>query len=160
MFAETSEPRAGSATPVWFYGDLVLVHLCGRETGGRFCLLEFLQPPGEMTPLHVHRGADQAMYVLEGEITLYLPGRTVRAGRGRCAYGPRAVPHTERVGSAGVRLMEVCSPAGFEDFVIAAGVPATSLTLPPTELAPDLERIAALAAEHDIDVIGPPGELP
>jgi hypothetical protein len=56
--------------------------------------------------------------------------------------------------------MEVCSPAGFEDFVIAAGMPATTLTLPPADLPPDLERIAALAAEHDIQVLGPPGELP
>jgi mannose-6-phosphate isomerase-like protein (cupin superfamily) len=156
----TATPGTDAAQAVWFYGDLVLVHLSGRETEGRLCLLEFLQPEGEMTPLHVHRGADQAMYVLEGEITLYLPGRAVTAGPGACAYGPRGVPHTERVGPAGVRLMEVCSPAGFEDFVIAAGVPATTLTLPPADLPPDLERIAALAAEHDIQVLGPPGELP
>jgi mannose-6-phosphate isomerase-like protein (cupin superfamily) len=151
---------AGPGTAVWFYGDLVVVHLSGRETDGRFCLLEWLQPPGEMTPLHVHRCADQAMYVLEGEMTLYLPGRVVTAGLGACAYGPRGVPHTERVGPAGVRAMEVCSPAGFEDFVIAAGVPASALTLPPADLSPDLERIVSLAAEHDIEVLGPPGELP
>jgi quercetin dioxygenase-like cupin family protein len=160
MPVATSGGGVAAARAIWFYGDLVLVHLRGRETEGRFCLLEFLQPAGEMTPLHVHRGSDQAMYVLEGEITLYLPGGAVTAGPGAYAYGPRGVPHTERVGPAGVRLMEVCSPAGFEDFVAAAGVPATSLTLPPPDLPPDLERIAALAAEHDIDVIGPPGELP
>jgi hypothetical protein len=34
----------------WFLGDLVIVHVSGDETGGRFCLLEFLQPPGEWTP--------------------------------------------------------------------------------------------------------------
>jgi hypothetical protein len=43
----------------WFYGDLVTIHVSGEETGGRFCLVEFLQPSDEWTPLHVHRDSDQ-----------------------------------------------------------------------------------------------------
>ncbi len=43
----------------WFYGALVTVPVSGGETGGRFCLVEFIQPPGEWTPLHVHVDSDQ-----------------------------------------------------------------------------------------------------
>jgi mannose-6-phosphate isomerase-like protein (cupin superfamily) len=146
----------------WFFGDLAVVHLSGEETDGRFALLEFLQPPGEMTPLHVHRRADQAMYILEGELTLLLPGKTVVAGPGEVVYGPMNVPHTEQVTSPGpVRLLGVTSPAGFERFVAAAGRPATALTLPPASLPPvDFDALACVAAEHDIEVLGPPGALP
>jgi mannose-6-phosphate isomerase-like protein (cupin superfamily) len=146
----------------WFFGDLAIVHLRGEETDGRFALVEFLQPPGEMTPLHVHRRADQTMYILEGELTLFLPGRTVVAGPGEVAYGPMNVPHTEKVTSPGpVRLIGVTSPPGFERFVAAADRPATALTLPPASLPPvDLEVLARVAAEHDIEVLGPPGAMP
>lgn len=147
----------------WFLGDLVIVHVSGEETDGRFCLIEFRQPPGEWTPLHVHRESDQTMYVLEGELTLHLPGgRTVVAGPGACAHGPVGLPHTEHVTSPEpLRLVEVNSPAGFEKFVAAVGEPAPQLTLPPPDWPPpDLERLTALAAEHAIDVLGPPGELP
>lgn len=164
MSSTTHGEAAGRGTPraYWFLGDLVIVHLSGEETAGRFSLLEWLQPPGEMTPLHVHRRADQTYYVLEGEMTLYLPGATLAIGPGECGYGPMNVPHTERVTSSGpVRLVEVNSPAGFERFVAAAGVPATELTLPPPSHAePDFEQLVRLAAEHDIEVLGPPGSLP
>jgi hypothetical protein len=55
----------------------------------------------------------------------------------------------------------VNSPSGFEDFVAAAGEPAAELTLPPpAQEPPDMERVAALAAEHGIEILGPPGALP
>jgi mannose-6-phosphate isomerase-like protein (cupin superfamily) len=146
----------------WFYGDLVTIHVSGEETDGRFSLVEFLQPPGEWTPLHVHRDADQTQYVLEGELTVYLPGRSHVVGPGECVNTPRDVPHTEHVTSVGpARLLDVNVPAGFDEFVAAAGEPAAELTLPPADRPlPDVERFNAIAAEHRIDVLGPPGGLP
>lgn len=146
----------------WFYGDLVKVRVSGAETDGRFCLLEFRQPPGEWTPLHVHRDSDQTQYVLEGELTVYLPGRSLVLGPGDCFNTPMNVPHTECVTSDGpARLLDVNAPAGFDDFVAAAGEPAAKPTLPtPVEQAPDVARLAALAAEFGIEVLGPPGQLP
>jgi mannose-6-phosphate isomerase-like protein (cupin superfamily) len=128
----------------WFYGDLVTVHVSGVETNGRFCLVEFLKPPGEWTPLHVHKDSDQMQYVLEGELTVHLPGKSVVVGQRECINTPANVPHTE------------C-----DEFVAAAGQPATELTLPPTDRPPpDIERLAALAAGHQIELLGPPGSLP
>jgi mannose-6-phosphate isomerase-like protein (cupin superfamily) len=146
----------------WFLGDLVIVHLSGEDTEGRFSLLEFLQPPDYMTPLHVHRRADQAFYVLEGELTFYLPGLSLSAGPGGSAYGPIGVPHVDHTTSADpARFLVVNSPAGFEAFVAAAGEPAAELTLPPPpEEPPAIERLTALAGEHEIELLGPPGTLP
>ncbi len=146
----------------WFYGDLVTVHVSGKETNGRFCLVEFLQAAGAWTPLHVHTDADQTHYVCEGELTVYLPGTSVVVGAGECVTTPMNVPHTECVTSAApARVLDVNAPAGFDEFVAAAGEPAGMLTLPPADQpAPDMERLAALATEHDIQVLGPPGSLP
>jgi mannose-6-phosphate isomerase-like protein (cupin superfamily) len=144
------------------YGDVVIVHVSGEETDGRFCVVEFLQPTGEWTPLHVHKGSDQTQFVLEGELTVYLPGREVVVGPGECINTPMNVPHTECVTSTGpARVLDVNAPAGFDAFVAEAGEPTTELTLrPQSEEPPDIERLAALAAKHDIELLGPPGALP
>jgi mannose-6-phosphate isomerase-like protein (cupin superfamily) len=146
----------------WFYGDLVTIHVSGGETSGRFCLVEFLQPPGEWTPLHVHKDSDQTQYVLEGELTVYLPGRSFVVAPGECVNTPMDTPHTERVTSAGpARVLDLNAPAGFDEFVAAAGQPAPALALPtPGPAPPDVERLALLAAEHQIELLGPPGGLP
>jgi mannose-6-phosphate isomerase-like protein (cupin superfamily) len=146
----------------WFYGDLVTVRVSGEEAEGRFSLLEFLQPPDEWTPLHVHRRADQTHYVLEGELTVHLPGQSLVLGAGDCAYSPMNTPHTEHVTSTEpARLLVVNSPAGFEKFIVAAGKPAGEMSLPPPDQPPpDVERLTAIAAEYDIEVLGPPGSLP
>ena len=154
--------RDTNARAYRFYRDLVTVHVGGEQTGGRFCVVEFLQPPDEWTPLHVHRDSDQTQYVLEGELTVYLPDRSVVLGPGECVNTPMNVPHTEHVTGAGpARVLDVNVPAGFDEFIARAGEPAAEMSLsgddgPP----PDVERLAAIAAEHRIELLGPPGERP
>jgi mannose-6-phosphate isomerase-like protein (cupin superfamily) len=71
----TAANRSGRA--YGFYGGLTIVHVSGEETEGRFSLVEELQPPGQWTPLHVHRRADQTLYLLEAELAFHLPGKSV-----------------------------------------------------------------------------------
>lgn len=146
----------------WLLGNLAIVHLGGEDTDGRFSLVEWLTPPEDMTPLHVHKHDSQTIYVLEGEVTFYLPGVSRVCGPGEFIHQPAGVPQTGRVTSAApARMLDINSPAGFERFVVAAGQPASELTLPPPEHPqPDVERLAALAAEHEIELLGPPGALP
>jgi mannose-6-phosphate isomerase-like protein (cupin superfamily) len=162
--AEVRSDRASAieGTAYWFYGDLVMVHVSGEETGGRFCVVEFLQPSDEWTPLHVHRDADQTQYVLEGELTVYLSGRSRVVTPGECVNTPMNVPHTEQVTSpAPARVLVVNAPAGFDALIATAGEPAAELTLPSADgPPPDVERLAAIAADHKIDILGPPGHLP
>ena len=151
------------AQSYWFLGDLVTVHVAGAETGGRLCVVELLQPAGEWTPLHVHRSASQTEYVLEGELTVYHPGRSTVLGPGECIHNPAGIPRTECVTSDGpARVLDVSVPAGFDEFVIAAGEPATEQRLPAAgSPEPDFDRLAALAADlADIELLGEPGALP
>jgi hypothetical protein len=79
---------------------------------------------------------------------------------GECVHLPAGIPQTERVTSAGpARLLDINSPAGFDKFVAAIGVPTQRFALPPASESPDPERLAAIASDHGIDVLGPPGLL-
>jgi mannose-6-phosphate isomerase-like protein (cupin superfamily) len=148
-----------TTTAYWSLGDLWIVHLSAKQTEGRFSLLETLWAPAFPAPLHVHRDADELYYVLEGELTVHLPGRTRRRGPGGWVYCPRGLAHTYEVTSpTPARLLYVGSPAGFEEFVAAAGEPAGELMLPLGQ--PDVARAIALAPEYGIEILGAPGELP
>jgi mannose-6-phosphate isomerase-like protein (cupin superfamily) len=153
---------SGERRAYWTWSRLFIVHVAGEATDERLSLVEGLLPPDAMTPLHVLPRADQILYVLEGELTAYLPGVSRVLRRGDSMYQPVGVPQTHRVTSSEpARVLAVTAPAGFERFVAEAGRPAESLTLPPPdESPPDLERLAAIAAEHGMELLGPPGTLP
>ena len=155
--AQTSQRRA-----YWSLSRLFILHVAGEETDGRLSLVEGLLPPDAMTPLHVLPRANQILHVLEGELTAYLPGveRILRSGDSMLQ--PAGVPQTHRVTSAEpARVLAINAPAGFEGFFIETGRPAERLVLPQPEPMPsDLGALAAIAAKHGIELLGPPGALP
>ena len=105
---------------------------------------------GHIPPLHVHHEEDEGFYILDGEVTLYMPGAQVAVGAGEFFLAPRGVPHSYRVGDAPARWLVISHPAGFERFV--ADVAALDEA--------DPESLAAVAAQHGIEILGPPGTLP
>jgi quercetin dioxygenase-like cupin family protein len=150
--------------PLWFFANLVRVVL-PQEEAGHMSIVELVGPPGDMPPLHLHQRDDEAWYVLDGELSVFVgPGEPSRIGAGSLAYSPKGVPHTYRVeGERNARWLAVCTPGDFERFVIAASRPAERDELPPHGEPPSEEQIAAvtaLAAEHGIELLGPPGALP
>ncbi len=156
--AIAAETLAGKA--FWFINNLATVKVSGEETDGAWSLVEFLGGQGDAPPLHVHHREDEAFYVLEGELTLFADGREHRLRAGEAAVGSKGIPHTYRVESGRARWLVVCSPAGFERFVAEAAVPAETSTLPPGPPAVSPERLTEIAAEHRIEILGPPGALP
>src|SRR4051794_318801 len=104
-------------------------------------------------------GGVQAL--LDGEVTLWAGDEQVVLGPGGFFNAPRGVPHTYRVTSDEPATVLVASaPGGFAAFVRAYGVPAERPGLPVLDGPPDVERLACLAAEHGITLLGPPGMLP
>ena len=130
-----------------FLGSRARILASGRPLG----LVDMVEvPPGHMPPLHVHHAEDEGFYVLAGEVTLFMPGQEVTLGAGDFFLAPRGVPHAYRVGDAPARWLITSTPAGFERFV--ADVAALDQV--------DPERLTAVAAQHDIEFLGPPGMLP
>jgi quercetin dioxygenase-like cupin family protein len=119
-------------------------------SGGGYGLVHMDMPAGDMPPLHVHRNEDEGFYVLGGELTLYLPGESVTPRAGDFFLAPRGVPHAYEVGAEGARVLVSSTPSGFERFVAAVAALG--------ELSPEI--LGGVAAEHDIEILGPPGARP
>jgi quercetin dioxygenase-like cupin family protein len=72
----------GEGEAVWFLETVITVKIRSAD-GVSFGVSENRLPAGSSTPFHRHDAEDEALYVLEGELTLYLDGgRTRRAGPG------------------------------------------------------------------------------
>lgn len=140
-----------------FLGIPTVMRSTGETTNGAFGLMEHsMMPPGFASPYHTHHREDEAFYVLEGEMAFVCGGTWLKAGPGTYVFGPREIPHGFKViGDAPARMLLLCAPAGFEQFVLEMSQPAMS---PPSP--PDMAKLIALAAEYHIDILGPLPEEP
>jgi quercetin dioxygenase-like cupin family protein len=147
---EKTEGRA-----VWFLNQLAIVKATAKQTGNGFCLIEMVTPPGEGSPYHVHRNEDETFYVLEGRMQFISGKQRIVGEAGAYVFLPRDIPHGFRVlGNSPARYLILCTPGGFEGFVLELGEPASTLTLP-TPSAPDMNKLMALAAKYGVEILGP-----
>jgi len=137
----------------WFFGTLALIRATGADTGGAYTLVEVHCPPGLEAPLHVHHGEDEGFLVLDGEVSLTVGDQTIDAAAGDFLLGVRGVPHAFRVGPAGARMLWIVTPAGFEDLVAAASVPAEELTPPPAHVTPPAD-VAEIVRRFGNEILG------
>ena len=152
--------HAGEGQALWFLGSLVTIKASGEDTGGRMAVIEHLSPRGSGSPLHVHRNEDEAFYVLDGELEVWVGEAELAVPAGRAAFAPRDVAHTYRVTSETARWLALANSAGFERFVRAVAEPAPAAQIPPAGRRHDAAVLAQLAAAHGIELLGPPGMLP
>jgi mannose-6-phosphate isomerase-like protein (cupin superfamily) len=77
------------------------------------------EPGGAAPPTHLHRRHVESFYVLEGELTLTVEGRELRAPAGSWAQAPAGVAHTFAVtGDGPARFLDVHTPScGYGDFL-------------------------------------------
>ena len=155
-----STRTASNLAPLWFLDGLAQIHVSGEETGGRYAVVELLGPEGDMPPLHVHHEEDEIFHVIEGEVTLFVPGAEAPLVAGDTFRAPRGVPHAYRVESPSARWLVFCAPARFDAFVRAVSEPAPAEELPPRGRPVDPEFLEAAAAAEGIELLGPPGMLP
>jgi quercetin dioxygenase-like cupin family protein len=143
------------AKALWFLGVLTWVRAAGEQTRGAYALVEHVVPAGAASPLHVHHAEDETFYVIEGRLTILCGDARIAAGPGTWAFGPRGIPHGFRVeGDAPARLLLLATPSGFERFILEMGEPATDPSAPPTT-PPDMDRLMALAAKYNMNILGP-----
>src|SRR3712207_2541952 len=102
------------------HADPAMRVVAGREaTGGAYTLLEVRADPGARTAAHRHEHEDQAILVLEGELTVLVDGVATPLGAGGQAFLPRGVPHRTDAGPDGARFLCICVPGGYEALVDA-----------------------------------------
>jgi mannose-6-phosphate isomerase-like protein (cupin superfamily) len=90
----------------------------GFETGEHFSIVHHpIAPRALAAPLHRHHNEDEYSYVLEGTLGALLGDDVVTAGPGTWVFKPRGQWHTFwNAGDSGCTIIEVISPAGFENY--------------------------------------------
>jgi quercetin dioxygenase-like cupin family protein len=151
----------GGDRSAWYLGWLLTFLATGEETQDRFSLTEVTGRRGQSAapPPHVHTREEECFFVVEGAITCYVgeEAEVIHVPAGSFILLPRGVPHRYELASEEARLLNLCVPAGFEQFYKALSVPAATLTLPPApDGPPDVARLVAVAAEFGIEILGPP----
>ena len=138
-------PKDGKAG---FLGSIgVRFMIDGSESGGGFSLVEHpMSARALAAPLHRHTREDEYSYVIEGRVGALLGDEVVIGGPGDLIFKPRDQWHTFwNAGDEPARLLEIISPAGFEQFfaelVDLGGVTGT-----------DPQALGALSARYGLEM--------
>jgi len=137
---QTSEPFISTATEspaYWLLDILWVVHATGEQTNGRYSMIEQWMPDDAFAPPHVHPHADESFWVIEGEMTVEVGGKTLVLGPGSLGHVPRNHVHSFKVtGKTVCHILNYYSPAGFEQSVIGSARPAERREMPPRGMDP------------------------
>jgi mannose-6-phosphate isomerase-like protein (cupin superfamily) len=133
----------GQRTAIIGMGTTIQFTTCYQETGGALAVLDYELAPGFAgLSRHVHQHEDEAAYVLEGRLLVWVGESQRLIGPGECMFLPRGVAHAQsNPGPDPARYLMLLIPGGFEQFfhdldaVIEAGAPYTCETIDPL-LAP------------------------
>ncbi len=140
--------RPGEGRTIDLGGFRMSVKATHDQTNGAFSLIEAQEPPGFGPPLHIHRDAAEAFYVLEGEYIIFLDGREASCPAGSFIFIPAGVPHGFRVGDVPSRKLNLYTPAAmigyFDELADATKV---------GDVDPD--TLSEIARRYSMDVIGP-----
>jgi quercetin dioxygenase-like cupin family protein len=140
--------RPGEGRSIDLGGFRMSVKATDEQTNRAFSLLEAEEPAGFGPPLHIHRDAAEAFYVLEGEYVIFLDEREFVCPAGSFIFIPAGLPHGFRVGGVASRKLNLYTPAAmvgyFDD--VAAATQAGDV---------DSDRLAEIALRYSMEVIGP-----
>ena len=122
-------------------------------------VVEFDGPRDFGPPLHRHHDEDEFFFILDGEIEVQLGDELSTVGQGAFVWLPCGLPHTVQLVSDSCRMLAVTAPAGgsarFDAMVAALGEDTTDVRIPdPMDIDPG--HVAAVCAEHGIEIMGPP----
>ncbi|WP_214402408.1 cupin domain-containing protein [Pseudonocardia lacus] len=133
-------------------GEQTVVTVGRRDTDGAYAVRENIAPPDfRRVPLHIHRRAEEAFYVLAGELAVLADGQRVDAPAGAFVLIPRGTTHAlANLASRPVRWLTLISPAAESEWIeaeeelLAAGG------------EPDPAALAAIHHRFGLELVGPP----
>ena len=112
-------------------GDTYTMLFMGKETDGKYCLIDMHVPPGGGPPLHRH-DFEEMFTLLEGEaeFTFRDQKQTVRAGES-INVPANAPHHFTNATKTPLRMLCLCVPAGQDEFFLEIGDEVGTRTSPP-----------------------------
>ena len=121
--------------------------LGSEQSNGQLSIVEISAPPQSGPPLRIHPREDQTLYIVEGEFEIQCGDQRFTVTTGAITCLPRNIPHTYRnAGNASGTLLEMNSPAGFEQFYEAVN------RLSPEESS-DMQKISEIAKQFDLELL-------
>jgi quercetin dioxygenase-like cupin family protein len=153
-------PDSPEACHISVVGDTYTILISGRDTDGRYCLIDMLIPTGGGPGPHRH-DFEEMFNILEGEIELTFRGQKSLAKAGTTVNIPANAPHFfKNVAARPARLLCMCSPAGQEEFFLAIGKVVESRTAPAPKLSEEeqdefIKKAKALAPRYRTELLGP-----
>jgi quercetin dioxygenase-like cupin family protein len=144
---------------VWWMTGRITIKAGPEETGNAFSQFEVNDPRGSAPPLHVHYNDDEAFYVLDGDVTVFVGDERIDLGTGDYCFAPRGIQHTWIVRSERARMLVTISPSGTEQLFVSLGIPVAG-SEPPTQPAmPPMPEVARLFGAQGVEILGPPPSL-
>ena len=133
----------------------------GGSAEGRFALVEHpIAPRGLAAPMHLHTREDEYSFILEGRWGFQLAETVVYGEPGDLVYKPRNVWHAFwNATDEPARLLEIISPAGFEQFFVEVSMLSRSTSPGEPDYRPlfdkyglrmDLDSVPQLLATHGL----------
>lgn len=142
VYADKAVPHIG------LVGDTYTMLVTGKETDGKYCLIDMYIPPGGGPAPHRH-DFEESFTILEGEIEAVFRGDKSIVHAGETINIPANAPHSfTNNSSQPVRLLCVCVPAGQEEFFMEVGVPVATRTTPPPKPSKDEQEAFKKKAEE------------
>jgi quercetin dioxygenase-like cupin family protein len=149
---QTAAIQAGEGTSTWVVGDLYSFLVTGEETGGAYALIHATVPPQGGPPPHIHHREDETFYLLEGEITVEVDGRTLAATAGACVKLPRGSLHSFRNNSlTTARMLILVNPSGLENYFAEIGHKSQEESITPAAI----QRLVATAPKYGLEIRAP-----
>jgi quercetin dioxygenase-like cupin family protein len=127
------------------------VRVVYRAANGSLSIVEHpIKPRGLASPIHTHVNEDEYSYIVAGTAGFQLGDEVFTAGPGAFVAKPRDIPHAFwNAGDEPVRILELISPSGFENYFLemAAAMPAEG---PP---GPEqFQLFTEIAAKYELDI--------
>jgi quercetin dioxygenase-like cupin family protein len=146
-----SEPfvlQPGQGRSIDLGGFLMTVKATGEATNDAFTLLEAAEPPHFGPPMHIHRDAAEAFYVLEGEYVIFVDDQEIHCPAGSFVYIPAGAVHGFRVGGQPSKKLNLYVPHAMVGYFdeLAAAVASGDI---------DDARLGAIAERYGMEVLGP-----
>ncbi len=154
-----AQPDTDQTLPhIGLVGDTYTITVSGKQTNGRFCVIDMHIPPGGGPSPHRH-DFEETFILLEGEVETTFRGKKSIVRAGDTVNIPSNAPHQfHNASSKPARLLCICSPAGQEEFFRQIGIPvATRTTAPPkldkSQQAEMMEKVKALAPKYRTELL-------
>jgi quercetin dioxygenase-like cupin family protein len=152
QWMDTNVLHEGQGRSVWVVGDLYTFLATGDDTGGAYALIHSQVPPGGGPPPHIHRREDEAFFLLEGQLTLQVDGKSLSATTGAWVTLPKGTLHAfKNPGPTLTKMLILVNPSGLERYFAEVG----HATKEESETPEAIESLVTVAPKYGLEVRPP-----